>query len=93
MCSSDLYSDSAKSVLEKSRMENALEYLVAKKDFSFSITYSLYDVIKYNFSLFSITDLKESFEENINITGKILESEYNEFASKIKNISLGKINL
>lgn len=85
------YGDSAKQVLSLAQSEGAFEEYIEKKDFVFSVDYSLYKTIKHFFESFNIYDLNEQFEQNVKISGKIKASEYEIFKQKLKDISCGKI--
>ncbi len=85
------YGNGAKGVLAAADKAGLFEELVAKKDFTFTTDYSLYKLVKNNMEAFHISDLSEDFGTEIKITGKIHESEYQVFISKLLDISNGKI--
>ena len=85
------YGNGAKGVLAAADEAGLFEELVAKKDFTFTTDYSLYKLVKNNMELFHISNLTEDFGTEIKITGKIHESEYQVFISKLLDISNGKI--
>ena len=85
------YGNGAKGVLAAADQAGLFEELVAKRTFTFTTDYSLYQLIKNNMELFHISDLTEAFGTEIKITGQIHESEYQVFISKVLDISNGKI--
>lgn len=85
------YGNGAKGVLAAADEAELFEELVAKRAFTFTTDYSLYQLIKNNMELFHISDLTEDFGTEIKITGQIHESEYQAFISKLLDISNGKI--
>lgn len=85
------YGNGAKGVLAAADQAGLFEELVAKRTFTFTTDYSLYQLIKNNMELFHISDLTEDFGTEIKITGQIHESEYQVFISKVLDISNGKI--
>ena len=85
------YGNGAKGVLAAADQAGLFEELVAKRTFTFTTDYSLYQIIKNNMELFHISDLTEDFGTEIKITGQIHESEYPVFISKVLDISNGKI--
>ena len=85
------YGNGAKGVLAAADQAGLFEELVAKRTFTFTTDYSLYQLIKNNMELFHISDLIEDFGTEIKITGQIHESEYQVFISKVLDISNGKI--
>ena len=87
------YGDCAKSVVQRSRAENAVEELVEKKDFSFSADYALYEVLKRQMKDFTLYDLSEEFSDKVTIKAKIPAASFEEFAARIKNLSSGAIAL
>ena len=84
------YGGGAKSVLEKADLQNAFEPLVAKKDFSLTVSYSIYDEIKRYISSLHIYELKEDFQTEITICGKIREDEADSFCAKVFDLTSGK---
>lgn len=87
------YGDAAKQAIELARSQNAIEELLAKKDFSFSCDYGLYESIKHALGDYKIYELTETFLDNVTLSGKILEEQFDQAAERIKNMSLGKIIL
>ena len=85
------YGNGAKGVLAAADAAGLFEELIAKKSFTFTTDYSLYQLIKNNMELFHISNLTEDFATEIKITGQINESEYQAFISKLLDISNGKI--
>ena len=85
------YGNGAKGVLAAADAAGLFEELVAKKSFTFSTDYSLYQLIKNNMELFHISGLAEDFGTEIKISGEIHENEYQVFISKLLDISNGKI--
>lgn len=87
------YGGGAKSVLEKADAQNAFEPLIAKKAFSLTVPYPIYDEIKRYLNTLHIYELKEDFQTEIAIKGKIREDESKDFAEKIFDLSSGKIKV
>lgn len=87
------YGDCAKSAVEKAVQENAVEELLEKKDFTFSASYQLYEVIKRQIKDYKLYDLEENFSDTVNLKGKILAEQYDDFSARIKNLSSGQIVL
>lgn len=87
------YGDCAKSVIEKVRELNAVEELVEKKYFSFSMDYGLFETVKRKISDFKLYDLSEEYSDVVVLKGKILADQFDDFAARITNLSGGKINL
>ena len=85
------YGNGAKGVLAAADEAGLFEELVAKKAFTFTTDYSLYQLIKNNMEAFHISGLAEDFGTEITIKGEIHESEYQAFISKLLDISNGKI--
>lgn len=85
------YGNGAKGVLAAADEAGLFEELVAKKPFTFSTDYSLYQLIKNNMELFHISNLSEDFGTEIKISGEIHESEHQAFISKLLDISNGRI--
>lgn len=83
------YGDSVKAVLENIKTEE----LVEKEDFSFLISYDLYESTKRILEALSASDIKETFECGISITGKIPTTNFKSLQSQLANLSNGKINL
>lgn len=87
------YSDGAKEVIKKADEEKAFAPLIQKKDFNFSIDYSLHKTIKKFMENYTLYNLKEDFVTGVEISGQIEESLYDDFSKKLKDLSNGKIIL
>lgn len=87
------YGDCAKSAVEKAREENAVEKLVYKTDFCFSMDYGLFETIKRQIKDFKLYDVQEEYSDSVTLKGKILTEQFDDFSAKIKNLSSGKIQL
>lgn len=87
------YGDCAKSAVEKAREENAVEELVDKTDFCFSMDYGLFETIKRQIKDFKLYDVQEEYSDSVTLKGKILTEQFDDFSAKIKNLSSGKIQL
>ncbi|MBP5403315.1 MAG: YigZ family protein [Treponema sp.] len=87
------YGDCAKSAVEKAVQENAVEELLEKKDFTFSASYQLYEIIKRQIKDYKLYDLEENFSDTVTLKGKILAEQYEDFSARIKNLSSGQIVL
>ena len=87
------YGNGAKGVIAAANEEGAFQPLVAKKDFTFSTDYSLLKPIKNIISsgAFHFWDIKEDFRTEVTLSGQIQSDEYEAFASKLKDLSNGKI--
>ena len=85
------YSGGVKQVIQKADELGLFEELVEKKSFSFATDYSLYKLIKLNMEQFSLYDVKEEFAESVCVSGKIRAEQFEVFASKLKDLSNGKI--
>ena len=83
------YSDATKAVLEKV----VVKELVAMKKFSVTIPYDKYDSFKYMLSSFSVSDLKESFDEQVTVSASIPETEASAFTNKTRDFIYGDIDL
>lgn len=87
------YGDCAKSAVEKAVQEKAVEELLEKKDFTFSASYQLYEIIKRQIKDYKLYDLEENFSDTVTLKGKILAEQYEDFSARIKNLSSGQIVL
>ncbi|WP_318677113.1 YigZ family protein [Treponema sp.] len=87
------YGDCAKSAVEKAREENAVEELVYKTDFCFSMDYVLFETIKRQIKDFKLYDVQEEYSDSVTLKGKILTEQFDDFSARIKNLSSGKIQL
>ncbi|MCR5437103.1 MAG: YigZ family protein [Treponema sp.] len=87
------YSGGAKQVIEKADSLKAFSELIEKKEFSFDCDYSGYKLIKNNFENFELFELKEQFETQIKITGRIRAEQFDDFSTMLQNLSNGKIKL
>lgn len=87
------YGNGAKGVIAAANEEGAFQPLVAKKNFTFSTDYSLLKPIKNIISsgAFHFWDIKEDFGTEVTLSGQIQSDEYEAFASKLKDLSNGKI--
>ncbi|MBO4320896.1 MAG: YigZ family protein [Treponema sp.] len=83
------YSDSVKAVLSICETEE----LVEKSSFSFTADYHEYQSIKRIFEAFSIENLNEDYSDLINVSGTIHKSQAEDFSSRIKDLSRGKITI
>lgn len=87
------YGDCAKSAVEKAREENAVEELVYKTGFCFSMDYGLFETIKRQIKDFKLYDVQEEYSDSVTLKGKILTEQFDDFSARIKNLSSGKIQL
>lgn len=87
------YSDGAKQVVKTASEQNLFEEYIQKSDFSFSCDYSMYKTLKHALDQFQISDFKETFSSDVEVSGKIPSSQENLLREKLKNLSLGKIIL
>ncbi len=81
------YSDGVKQVLESCEFEELIE----KKSFSIKADYQSYNLIKKIFEAYTIYELKESFGEEILITGSVAETVFDDFSGRIFDSTNGKI--
>ena len=87
------YGNGAKQVLEKAAAENAFEPIIAKKDFVFSVDYSLLKPIKRNLENYDLWNLTETFDTEVTLSGQIKEEQFDSLAAYLKEASNGKIVL
>ena len=87
------YSGGAKEVIKKADEEKAFAPLIQKKDFNFTVDYSLHKTIKKFMENYTLYNLKEDFGTGVEISGQIEKSLYDDFSKKLKDLSNGKINL
>ena len=89
------YGNGAKGVIAAADQEGAFQPLVEKTAFSFSTDYSLLKPIKNLMESGSLYfwNIKEEFGTEVTLTGEIQSDEYQVFASKLKDLSNGKIRL
>ena len=89
------YGNGAKGVIAAADQEGAFQPLVEKTAFSFSTDYSLLKPIKNIMESGSLHfwNVKEDFGTEVTLTGEIQSDEYQAFASKLKDLSNGKITL
>ena len=87
------YGNGAKQVLAAADQAGLFEELVAKTPFTFTTDYSLYKIIKLAMEQFHIYNLTEDFATEITLKGQIREDEHKVFASKLLDISNGKIEV
>lgn len=87
------YGDCAKSVLQAATENNLLIPYVEKKEFAFSADYTLYQIIKRMIPNYNISDVAEEFSTDVNVSGLIYASEYEEFSARLKDLSNGRIIL
>ena len=89
------YGNGAKGVIAAANEEGAFQPLVAKRVFTFNADYSLLKPIKnlMESGNFHFWNVKEDFGTEVTLTGEIQANEYETFASKLKDLSNGKINL
>ena len=87
------YSDCAKLALTQIAEKNLLEERVEKKEFDFSVSYDLYDVVKKIIVRYGSSELKEDFQEAVHIVGEIPQKDFDLFCKEISESTFGKINL
>lgn len=87
------YSGGAKEVIKKADDQKAFAPLIQKKDFNFTVDYSLHKTIKKFMENYTLYNLKEDFGTGVEISGQIEESLYDDFSKKLKDLSNGKIIL
>ncbi|MCR4940804.1 MAG: YigZ family protein [Treponemataceae bacterium] len=87
------YGDSAKMVLDKVLAEKLAEEYVEKRDFSFAVAYDLYEKVKYMLKDFTVSTLSEDFGEKVTLSGRIVSSEFETFAGRIKDMTNGGVVL
>lgn len=87
------YSGGAKEVIKKADDQKAFAPLIQKKDFNFTLDYSLHKTIKKFMENYTLYNLKEDFGTGVEISGQIEESLYDDFSEKLKDLSNGKIIL
>ncbi|MCR4580060.1 MAG: YigZ family protein [Treponema sp.] len=87
------YSGGAKAVLTKADEAELFEELVEKSDFSLCCGYEAYKTIKKIMEGFHISELKEDFGTQVDISGKLYAAEKKELSDRILDCSNGKITL
>ena len=89
------YSGGAKGVIQAADAEGAFQPLVEKKAFTFQTDYSLLKPIKNLMASgsFHFWNVKEDFGTEVTLSGEIQADEHDIFASKLKDLSNGKITL
>lgn len=87
------YSGGCKGVIEKADEEGAFAPYVPKESFMFSTDYNIYKPIKIMMENYNIFDLKEDFGTDITLSGEIEEGQKEELATRLKDMSNGKIEL
>ena len=87
------YSGGAKGVLDKAIAENALELIIPKKDFSFTIPYSILKPVKLTMQNYQIWDLQEQFATDVTLTGRIKEDEFENLKAYLTTVTNGKVIL
>ncbi|WP_027728910.1 YigZ family protein [Treponema sp. C6A8] len=89
------YGNGAKGVIAAADQEGAFQPLVEKRAFTFSTDYSLLKPVKnlMECGSFHFWNIKEEFGTEVTLTGEIQSDEYQAFASKLKDLSNGKITL
>ena len=81
------YSDSAKEVLKKVKTEELIE----RKEFSLSLSYENYNLVKRVMENYDVKDAEEHFETDIRISGKVDAAKYEDFLKEMENIGQGRI--
>ncbi len=87
------YGDSAKLVLNKAANKNLFDSLVDRTDFFCKVPYSLHKIIKNILDEYNIIGLKETFTEEVEITGKLECSQFSTVVRKITDISAGSVSI
>lgn len=83
------YGDGTKNVIEATEFEE----LVEKSEFTFECDYQQYQLIKKLMENFTLSEIEESFDEKIKVSGKIPTSEFENFKSTVFDKSNGKIQI
>ncbi|MBR4373036.1 MAG: YigZ family protein [Treponema sp.] len=83
------YGDGTKNVIEATEFEE----LVEKSEFSFECDYQQYQLIKKLMENFTLSEIEESFDEKIKVSGKIPTSEFENFTKTVFDKSNGKIKI
>ena len=83
------YSDSAKQVLTLCKSEAYVE----KIKISFSVDYSLYEVIKRTFENFHVSEIHEEYSTDVHVSASLWASEQESFSSAMKDITKGKMEV
>ena len=81
------YGDSAKAVLDLA----VFEPLIEKSPFNFSLPYDMYDQVKRFFTQYDITDVQETFDTEIHISGLIPTINREELNNYMVNLTKGRI--
>ncbi len=83
------YGDGTKNVIEATEFEE----LVEKSEFTFECDYQQYQLIKKLMENFTLSEIEESFDEKIKVSGKIPTSEFENFTKTVFDKSNGKIKI
>lgn len=83
------YGDSVKAVLDGIETEERVE----KTEFRLTFSYDLYERIKLLFQKYNISELKESFETNVTLSGMIPAPEKELLSKEITELSSGKYSV
>lgn len=83
------YGDSVKEVLK----DIVTEELISKSDFTFSISYDLYENTKRVLDTLSADSIKETFESDITITGKLPSDNLEQLKTLMADLSNGKCSV
>ena len=83
------YGDGTKNVIEATEFEA----LVEKSEFTFECDYQQYQLIKKLMENFTLSEIEESFDEKIKVSGKIPTSEFENFTKTVFDKSNGKIKI
>lgn len=83
------YTESCQAVLEKA----VTRELLARKNISFTVPYQFYDAVKKLLEEIEFIADKEEFTEDIFLAGEIPDREFEAFAKRLKDLTLGKVIL
>ncbi len=83
------YSDAAKQVLAAAHSEP----YVARSSFSFTCPYSVHEGILRLFTNYTITDVKQEYGADVQVSGRIITEQTEAFAQSIKDMTKGKMEV
>ena len=87
------YGDAAKRVIACAEERGAFAELFERRVFSFSVSYVCYEKVKRLMQQFCVSELCESFDSCVTVSGAIREDAYNAFAAMLKDVSNGAVAL
>ena len=87
------YTDAAKAVIEEAERLGAFSELIEKTRFSFTVSYTAYEKLRYIMKEFRLFDIAERFESTVSVSGEIESGELQKFSDALRDASGGEIVL